>query len=806
MKVLDNKGLRHADNRRWFALGQLGISLTLATLLFTSCLTDKSRSGTRADGAFGGTDNSQASVQPGFGRILEDNPIILSRNKELAADANLGAFLRVDRQEYITDRQFLEGQCNAIAGICFEVRQDENKPKTQNSSRRWAYPTKSPEFLEVNTFGHMKRMLNLFHDNLRTSFQSRTFSASPPEVINYRTALPANLFESRAHWKNKPLVGFADSSVKDNAFFSPATFTFSMGVDSEFPTVKFAQDPTVIYHEIGHALVSVKSNIRNRAAGLVVESDLGYYFYDEAGSINEGIADYYSYVMNGRTHFGEWALGRFIGQSRPMSERDKAHAPGISATREGRLSYPTFLSYDPNRPEGSFEDIHYAGQIISHYLVALTELFIKSCGMNQQAAVQSVLYLLTETLAELGDLTAKGSDHNPGNQINLDGTFNPKTQSLNSMTWIKTARPIDYRRFAQTMAKFQVQFFGDPIFNRCNGKTLTKDSIERLLDDYGLLLFRTYAANRNSLPGPAISVSVANRVRSELISKNVVKLDPRDGRPQAFIFDDRVQMVSALESLVASGQITESISTQIESDLPFNNGNARISPGEFVGVALNIFNDSNSPIAGVEVLANDWDHTKGGKLCSNLGDNFPLESEGAASSDNAVPAPGDCGFITRNNGIESGAGPHDSIAPVCFVQQLDGSATEWVNQENFRKSIPGIEPNDCLGGVNSGMNCFIRFPRGADKATYSKINPKRTFAETITGEDGVGEFNISNILFMEVNKKTPPGTTFNCRLRVRFTNCDDCWHDPDTNQEYEDFEFSGPRPFKLINFRFTVID
>lgn len=788
-----------------------GMSLLIVCTFFlaSSCLTEKPRSGARGQGAEGVVDNSPTTVSPGFGRILEDNPIILSNNPNLAADANLGAFLRQDRQEFITNKQFLEGDCSGISNICFEVRKDDVSAKTQNSSRRWAYPTRSSEFLEVNTFGHMKRQINLFQNQLQNAYTSRTFNASGPGVINYRTALPQNLFSTQANWKNRPLVGLADSGVEDNAFFSPATFTIAMGEDSLFPRVRFAQDPTVIYHEVGHAFVSVLGNLRNRANGLVVESDLGYYFYDEAGAINEGIADFYSYLMNGRSHFGEWALGRFIGQSRPLSERDPIHAPGISTTREGRLAYPAFLSYDPNRPEGSFEDIHYAGQIISHYLVALTEMFRSKCGMNQQSASMAVHYLLTETLAELGDLTARGSDHNPSNQINLDSSYNPTTQSLNSMTWLKTARPIDYRSFSQTIAKFQLKVFSDPLFNRCNGTVLLKDDIEKLLDDYGLLLFRTYNANRNSIPGEqAINVSVSNRIKSELISKNVLKLDPREGRPQAFVFDDRAQMVAALESLVASGQITESISTQIESDLPFNNGNARISPGEFVGVAINLFNDSNSPIAGVEVLANDWDHTKNGKMCNNLGDGFPLSSEGAASADNEPPVLGDCGYTTRTNGINPESAPvKDIIAPVCFVQNLNGTATEWINQEAYRKTIPGIEPHHCLGGSDGNRkNCFIRFPRGADKAIFSKINPKRTFGETITGEDGVGEFNISNILFMEVNKNTPPGTTFNCRLRVRFTNCDDCWHDPQTLQDYPDYEFAGHRPFKIINFRFTVID
>lgn len=773
--------------------------LTLAT----SCISDSGKSSNRVRGGATGVNNDPSTVAPGFGRILEDNPIILSGNPNLTPDANLALYL-TSRTEYITDRQFLEGECFSLPTICFEVKKDEPSNKFQSPSTKWAYPTNSSEFLQVNTFGHMKRMIDRYNDNLRDIFFNKTFSASSPATLNYRTAIPGTLYTNLAHWKSTPLVALADSRVKDNAFFSPATFTISLGEDSVFTNLKFSQDSTVVYHEIAHAFNMVKMNYRNQAASVTIKTDLGYLFYDEAGAINEGIADYYSYLMNGRTHFGEWALGRFIRQSRPLKESESLHAPGISATKEGRLSYPAFLSYDPNRPTGSFEDIHYAGQIISHYLVALTEMFKTECSMSHREATDSVQYLMMETLAELGDLTSRGSDHNATGQVNLNNNLNLAISSLNSLEWIRTAKPLSYRSFAQTIAKNQLKIFGDPIIPRCKGRVLEQDTIERLLDDYGLLVFRTYNNNRNSIAGEGnIATSVSNRVKSELVSKNVLKLDPRDGRAQAFVFDDRQDMVQALESLTSSGQITESLSNQIESDLPFNNGNARISPGEFVGVALNLYNDSNSAVAGVEILASDWDHTKGGKMCNNLGDGFPLESEGAADLSVGEGAPGACDYTTRDNGREA----QEEIAPVCFIQDITGDTTEWVNQQVYRTRIAGIEPNDCLGGDQKQKSCFIRFLKGVDRATISKLNPKKTYSETITGSSGTAEFNISNILFMEVNKKTPPGTTFNCRLRVRFTNCDDCWHDPaNNNDDYLDYEFAGHRPFKILNFRFTVID
>ena len=52
------------------------------------------------------------------------------------------------------------------------------------------------------------------------------------------------------------------------------------------------------------------------------QSDLGSISYDEAGAINEGIADYFSYYINSRSKIGEWGLGRFLKAARPLSEDD----------------------------------------------------------------------------------------------------------------------------------------------------------------------------------------------------------------------------------------------------------------------------------------------------------------------------------------------------------------------------------------------------------------------------------------------------------------------------------------------------
>jgi len=499
--------------------------------------------------------------------------------------------------------------------------------------------------------------------------------------------------------------------------------------------------------------------------------------------------------MNARPHFGEWALGRFISQSRPMKEDDPLHSPGINTSAQGRLSYPTFVNYDPNFPEDPIEDIHYAGQIISHYLVALTEMFKNKCGLNHRGATSTVLHLLMETLSETGDLSSKGSDFNTIGEVNLDAESTPFLEGINSQEWVRIANPLNFRKFAQLMAKKQLRIYGNSNKKRCNGTYLESDSIEKLLDNYGLLLFRTYNIDLNSLSEPNLTVPASNRLKSTLVSKSAVKIDDRTDKAKAFIFDDRASMVNALGQLKSSGQLQDNISSQIEADLPYNNSNAQISPGEFLGISLSLFNSSNTDIAGVEVLANDWDHTKDNQMCNNLGDNFPSANEGGVSD-------GNCTSVTSDNGNDG-----DEISPVCFVQDIQGDSTQWISQTDFKTNISGMTDSQCLDGPNRTDNCFIRFPRGTDRAVYSKIDAQKTFGETLPKSDGSPSFNFSNLLFMEVNKNIPPGTTFNCRMRVRFTNCDDCYHDSADNfDDYTDFEYSGHRPFKLINFKFTVID
>ena len=93
-----------------------------------------------------------------------------------------------------------------------------------------------------------------------------------------------------------------------------------------------------------------------------------------------------------------------------------------------------------------------------------------------------------------------------------------------------------------------------------------------------------------------------------MVSKDLIKLDERTGKAKYFIFDKGSDIRTIVEAL-SRGQIRE-LSDQTDPNLSYNNGNGEISPGEVVGISLNIYNDSNTAIGGVQVLANDWDHGK----------------------------------------------------------------------------------------------------------------------------------------------------------------------------------------------------
>jgi hypothetical protein len=763
------------------------LPIALATLVLSSCVPSVGSSLRSRDSSAVST-----SVAVNQGRILADNPIILSKNASLSDSYDLNKLLSTDT---ITTNSFLKGNTSCYGlDYCFEVRENKDAASAlQTSNGKWGYDASTSEFLQVNTFYHLNKVTNMFYSNLATSFSRAYFGTTPyyktalPPISTYSPNYNINPSSPQYYVSLNPLIAYSKCDAQDNSYFDRATLTLCFGYVSNHPNVFWAQDSTVIYHETGHFFQRFQLNIRNNPIGSHV--DMGNLNYDEAGSIGEGLSDFYSYYVNGRPHFAEWAAGRFLAASRPMTENDPLHVAGVSTASDQRLSYPTYLNYNPNYSTIPFEDVHYAGMIISHYLVALVTDLQDKCSMTQRDASDLVVHLLTETLAEHGDLNANGIQSITNNlRINLNPTY--------SADWFKTVNPINYRTFMQTFAKNLLNNIGNPLLNRCNGSIYTKDQIEGLIDQYGLLLFRTYNENRNQ-SNPATltntAVSSTNRTKSVLISKNLLILDPTANASSAYVIDDQSTILSALTSLQASGIITTSLSAQTPSDLGFNNNNGKVSPGEVVGIALNLYNNSNSTMGGIQILANDWNHADThGNPClfstTRANDQWPLASEGG------VPCPTTSATVATD------------FAPVCFMQAAGTSSTQWISQSAFRSNM-ALDNSLCLDPSND-KNCFIRAIKGADQAHYSKLNPKSTWSQTMTtAASGTPKLNWGNVLLFEVSKQIPPGTVIDCRLRVRFTNCDDCYHDANrSNYDYTDTEYNGPTPYKIIHLQIPITD
>lgn len=819
--------------------------------------------------------NTPDSLSVGKGRILKDNPFVLNGNRDFDINTSLNTLLTKESVPIsLTSR--LQGNCLKLNTVdpddadtevrvltdtqiqnCYEVYKNESTAPLVNQTNQWGYDADSSEFLQVHTFGHLRKLIDEYHFVLNKQHLMYSEYVFEQQVLNetikFESSLPNDLYsifgtsiwpmnENNSH---QVLKAYSEYDVPDNAFFSPSEFILAFGSDSIDGRIKLAQDPTIIYHEAGHALVYHMMNIRNNYTQTpLIKTYLKSRFYDEAGALNEGIADWLSFFSNNRTTFGQWAIGREINAQRPLTESDSLHnVASIGDFEGGELSYPTYVNYDSRNPASRIEDIHYAGQIVTHYLVALTKQLQAKCGYSPNRsrggtsydeAQRVVLALIQETLAELGDITATASDRNQviysGSQLEYE--FRRNLNPDHAYLWITTVNPINFRSFFQTFANKLKHMTVDDTFLRRGyydsslGLTntfllggacpsgLVKDDIERLLDNYGLLLFDTYNENGNSglrsiqtVPGSTPlghtgsneQINPANRIKTELINKENLILDPRSGASTGFVFDSRSDMLGVLSR--ADG-ITGKLSRKIDGNLIYNNGNGQISPGEFVGLMPNIYNNSNSVMAGVQLLANNWDHFKNGKPCNNLGDNFPFASEGAADLTTGEGSPGGCNYVTRSNGDDTS----ESVEPVCFVQVEKDGALIYAGQDELRQSI-GLDSSQCLSDNNKTDDCFIRTVPGFDHSWFSRIDPNSSWTDTLKDANDKTTFQQNNLIFMEVNPNTPPGTKFNCRFRARFTNCKDCWHDTDFGgDDFLDYEYAGGEPFKIINFQFRVID
>jgi hypothetical protein len=794
--------------------------------------------------------------------IYPDSPYALGGANYSVVNPNMGKFL--DRQAHlVTENNKLTGNCTIYfttfpTTITDCIRSLKDGTSDQDIPRKadgtFIFPVGSPEFYQTNTLYHLTLATNKFLEKLGTVYSMVRTSTS----TRVPKSIPAYLQSSKLFWfraitnaenklfKNDSLTSFSQCDVQHNSLFSPVGPSLCFGSDSTIPGFLFVQDPSIVYHELGHAFVAVMMNLRNGTSASSyhpLRSNLGSYGYDEAGSIGEGIADYQSYLMNKREVFGEFALGTAYAAARPISEASSLHITGIDETSEGRLSYPQYLNYDTKTPDKVKEDVHNAGQIMSHYLVALTKEFKNQCNLSSEPdgghekATTYVTLLLAETLSELGDLNARGIDYSTGTAISSGSSiYFTNMDSTNSYLWSQVINQITYRRFSQVFAK-NINKYITGIF--CTG--FTRNESEKLLDDYGLLLFKTYNDNGNSTknrsttytnidsnysintPTAPTAVAEDNRRKSVLVSKQLLDLAARStefpNRASFYVIDGGAEMQSLLKELLFKG-FPVPLSTSVASTV-YNNGNLKLSPGEVVAIIPNLLNKSNSTMGGVQLLANDWDHVD---ITDQATGNFkPCVVDTVTTVDQGGQAANTCSTTSTSyqrliKNSSTGLFPAEAAAPVCMVQMEDGSSSKWVSQNEFRKKQGlSLQDKDCLGYSTSSTSdtdftfnpheCLVRFLPGASDAFYSKIEPQKTYYEsTFSSSDNV-TFNAGNILMLEINKWIPPGTKFRCRLRARFSNCSDCYND-DTNSkdDFLDHELSGSKPFKVINFDFDVND
>lgn len=778
------------------------------------------------------TTSKFSGLQTGYAFLMMENPVV-KNNSKATLPLNPGKFF-ADTPQLVTTNSSLSHDCqfNGVSVTnCMRSLYDATSTEPlQRSTESWTQNPRSAEYLQVHAFFHAKNMLERFYRSMDYTQQYLTTKHSSSVF----TAAPSFPFLTPANWawlntstapqhtsQTLDIIAFCPDSPngQPTVAYSPAERRICFGSKQVFNThgFSFLQDPSVIHHEMGHVLVDIMINLRN--SNSVVKTDLGFISYDEAGALNEGIADYMSYIMGHRNRAFEWALGKgltllgnYDNAIRPLSENDPIHTENISSAHHERLSYPHYVNYNPHTPNTNVEDIHMAGQIISHYLTSLTKDLKTTCHIEQETAENYVLMNITQTLAELGDLTAKGTDLNSilGNHLT---NLSPHA----SYTWITTTKPINYKRFFQAFAKYTLHSI---TMDLCTA--YTKDKLEQGLDRYGLLLFPTYLDDgKNTLgltpslaglspPPSSTMINPLNRSRTVLVSKDQLTLPTtQETRPQVYLLDSVSDVNNVIKSHFFKGTPLDLSLSNDLAGVRYNNDNRFFSPGEVVALSLNLANNSNIPMSGVQILGNDWDHLKKEnptdpypKPCKING--FPGLSEGGVTDSTTTPTTGDCAYQSPNPAAPTTT--TDKLEPICLVRKVDNGETTWITQNEFRNTPSlGLSAAECLAGGVNPNECLVRIVPGGDSSVFSKIDPGKTWAETMYGNSNNPTFSNSAFIVMELNKWIPQGTIFSCRFRARFTNCSDCEQD-NTGATIPEPQYSGYKPYKVIDFQFSVVN
>jgi len=685
--------------------------------------------------------------------ILDRNPVVISPASIFRTPLDISSFVS-DSAQFITNQDELNIDCNSInQNNCIQVLQEEDdtRPIQRGSNPSWFFQTSDQRFLGVSNFYHVNQIWQRYSDVLNligstTNTAPRNQAWYKPDLIlsnTLKVAMECNQVHTASYSPTQRLICLSGREEIQNCSGNECI------VDA-FP---FKQDPSILYHEFGHALTDIMMNASN--TDLLLQTTLGQSLgFDEAGAINEGISDFYSHAMNNRTQIGEWALGagpnlnNLLPRSRPIRESDSLHQPGISLDEDERLSYPLYINYEPHFDPGlPLQGVHNTGMITSHFFTNLSSQFVQECNINQSTANNYILLLISETLNSIGA---------------IDPTFGiDKNQLL---------MPGNYRFFYQRFAAQTLRLISAQL---CS--SFSKNDLESLMDSYGLLLFSDY-----NDPQIIEGVNESNRRISTLITKNQIQLIDEAGQPVFFIDDN---FSSMNQNIIGGLSIGRNFQTSPDlADVRFNNGNGFVSPGEVIGVIPNLRNVSNLDAGGIQILANDWNHFSNGS--PSIINNFPSLQEG-----------GSTGSL--------------EVAPVCFAQFQGQTSTQWVSQSAIRNDL-GLLDSQCLnppqisGSDFDPRECFVRVLPGGNQSHLSSLSSQSNFIETLQGPDtsSVPAVQANNYVFLEVNKNTPPGTLFNCRLRVRFSNCSDCYSDGTNDYNVEDYE--GEAPFQVINLQFQV--
>lgn len=752
--------------------------------------------------------NATGKQQPPFfdiSKILNATPQRIAPNgkttltSDCAFQQRVFLFFETDYDEYIDCIRVLSSDIPGITPL-------------QPNNGNWVYPPGSNEFYQVQAMYHSNKVIermmgsvNFLHDKLHFGPKS-----APPSV-------PYRLAEMGTWWfkytngvSQMTQTGqlnvystITTEALRNNAFYEPAGNAVKLGWTT-YPGYKagdpfhvlMVEDTSIIYHEMGHAFMTTFLNYRNAAYNTSTLSwePLPYQaapyigFYSELGAIGEGVADYFSYIINQRPTLGDWGFGTFVFGRRPMTEDSPQHAPGISSLEDERLSYPDYLVYEPAQPQLPLEDVHSgAGLITSHYLVALTSELQSKCFIDHKTAVDYVMLAMADSFAYLGDMTAKGTD------VNKSSRFLVNLHPSAAYDWYYSVRPVSMRRWSQLMAK---NIYHHISLNLC--PLFSKDDSERLLDMYGLLLFRHYDDNGTYSDSPSetttavgastvyprfdsyattlssggiqcpfvgspgctndfqifganypnvnlspttiqpTAVEEVNRIKSVIVPKASLVSKPGGLFSSVFIDDTQAFGNAVASQILFQGRV---VSPSVGLAGPeYNNGNNRISPGEIIAIGLDLVNSSNIPLGGVTVVATPWAHMKidpalsatdknKTKPCSING--FPSFTEGAVECGHEVLPPNGARYKPNSLGVY----PSQALHPVCLVQMSENNETRWVSQDRFRREILQLEDHQCLGFGTPDFTpaeCLTRFMPGNEMAFMAKIAPGRSYIETLS--------------------------------------------------------------------------